>query len=95
MKIYFNDVTEAVVDVFEESLIDMANARTQIYDGTFKDVYQYVIEIDPDPNTLEDYTLEHVNVLYKKGYYLVEIQNNHITSTVEIRENEIQSILIK
>jgi hypothetical protein len=95
MKIILNDVTEEVVDKLEDALSDLVNAHTYIWDGTANDVYKYEIDITEEPETKNDYTLEHVSVLYKSGSYMIEIMNASQVSTIEIKANEVMSILIK
>lgn len=96
MKITINEVTEDKLDELEDAFLDLVNAHTQIWDGSFNDSYKYEIEINEKPDTTrKDYSLEHVNVLYKNGSYIIEIMNASQVSTVEIKANEIQSILIK
>lgn len=95
MKIILNDVTEGVVDRVEEVLADLVNAHTYIWQGTGNDVYKYEIDITEEPDTEADYDIEHISLLYKKDYYTLEIENTHQISTVDIKKNEVESIVIK
>ena len=96
MKIELNEVIEDKLDELEDAFMDLVNVHTYIWDGSFKDSYKYEIEIDEKPGTtVKNYDLEHVNVLYKNGVYMIEIMNAAQVSTVEIKPNEIKSILLK
>lgn len=95
MKIFLNDVTEEVVDRLEDTLADLVNAHTYIWEGTSNDVYKYEIDITEEPETKKDYDLESVAILYKKGYYMIEIVNANQYSTVDIHKNEVESIVLE
>ena len=95
MKIVLNDVTEGVVDRVEEVLVDLVNAHTYIWQGTCNDLYKYEIDITDEPETEEDYDLEHISLLYKMDYYTLEIMNTHQISTVDIKKNEVGSVVIE
>lgn len=92
MKIVLNDVTEEVVDRLEDVLSDLVNAHTYIWQGTCKDVYKYEIDITEEPDTEDDYDLESVSILYKKGYYMIEIVNANQYSTVDIHKNDVRMV---
>lgn len=94
MKIVLNDLTEDVVDRLEDTLSDLVNAHTYIWEGTANDVYKYEIEIDEDTKMVDDreYTLEHIDILYKSGYYFLEIMNARQVSTVEIKKDEVRMV---
>ena len=94
MKIVLNDVTEGVVDRLEDALSDLVNAHTYIWEGTANDVYKYEIDITEEPDTEEDYDLENVAIIYKNGYYMFEIVNANQYSTVDIKNNEVGSVVI-
>lgn len=89
MKIFLNDVTEEVVDRLEDAFITMVNVHTYIWEGTTDDVYKYEIDITEEPDTEDDYDLESVAILYKKGYYMIEIVNASQYSTVDIHKNDV------
>ena len=95
MIIELNEVIEEKLDELEDAFIDLVNVHTNIWDGSYTGLYKYEIEIDENPTTAKKYDLEHVNVLYKNGSYMIEIMNAAQVSTVEIKPNEIQSIIIK
>lgn len=97
MKIILNDVTEKTVDRLEDALSDLVNAHTYIWEGTTNDVYKYEIEVNEDTEMWNDreYILEHVDVLYKSGYYFLEIMNARQVSTVEIKKTEVESIVFE
>ena len=95
MIIELNEVIEDKLDELEDAFMDLVNVHTNIWDGSLKDSYKYEIEIDENPTTAKKYDLEHVNVLYKNGSYMIEIMNAAQVSMVEIKPNEILSILIK
>ena len=95
MKIVLNDVTEEVVDRLEDALSDLVNAHTYIWEGTANDVYRFEIEVDEYPIIDDrDYILEHVDFLYKSGYYFLEIMNARQVSTVDFKYNEVGSVVI-
>lgn len=94
MKIILNDVFEDALDKLEDAFSDLVNAHTYIWDGTTNDVYKYEIEITEEPETKEDYNLEHVSVLYKNGSYMIEIMNARQVSTVEIKAKEVLSVVL-
>ena len=95
MKIVLNDVTEEVVDRLEDALSDLVNAHTYIWEGTANDVYRFEIEVDEYPIIDDrDYILEHVDILFKSGYYFLEIMNARQVSTVDFKYNEVGSVVI-
>ena len=95
MKIVLNDVTEEVVDRLEDALSDLVNAHTYIWEGTADDVYRFEIEVDEYPIINDrDYMLEHVDILFKSGYYFLEIMNARQVSTVDFKYNEVGSVVI-
>ena len=95
MKMILNDVTDEVADKLEDALLSLVNVHTYIWEGTTSDVYKYEIDITEEPETENDYSLEHVDVIYKNGSYMIEIMNACQVSTVEIKANEVMSVLIK
>ena len=66
MKIFLNDVNNKLVDKLEESLFDLVNVHTYIWEGTAPDVYNYEIHVE-EAIIVEDrdYTLELISILYK------------------------------
>ena len=98
MKIILNDLAGELVDKLENALINMVNVHTYIWEGTTDDVYKYEISVDEDVKMVNDreYTLEHVDVLYMNGYYMIEIMNaRQVTPNIEIKANEVESIVLK
>ena len=93
--IILNDVIEKVVEDLENTINYLVNAHTYIQEGTSNDVYKYQIDITEEPETEEDHDLEHISVLYEKDYYTLEIMNNHQDFTIDIKKNEVESIVIK
>ena len=96
MKIILNDASEKVVDKLKDAFITMVSIHTYIWDGTASDTYKYEIEVEEEPVIIgdRDYTLEEVSVLYKNGFYLFEIMNAKQLSTVDIKKNEVENIVI-
>lgn len=96
MKIFLNDVTEKTVDKFEDAFIHMVSVHSNIWEGTTSDTYRYEIEVEEEPVTGDGYyALEDVAIIYKNGSYLFEIVNASQYSTVEIRKNEVESIVFE
>lgn len=96
IKIIFNDITEDKMDELEEIFINTLGVYTEIYEGTFKDTFKYVLEVEDNDTLLvdEEYNLENVSVIFKRGGYMVEVTNNREVSMVEIDASEVMSITI-
>ena len=97
MKIVLNDVTEEVVDRLEDAFNTVVGVYTNIWEGTASDTYRYEIEVDAeDPKIVNnrDFTLEDVAIIYKNSYYMLEIVNASQYSTVDIKYNEVGSVVI-
>ena len=97
MKIIFNDITEDKMDELEEIFINTLGVYTEIYEGTTKDCFRYVLEVEDNDTLLiddEEYNLENVSVIFKRGGYMLEVTNNREVSMVEISVNDVMSITI-
>lgn len=97
IKIIFNDITEDKMDELEEIFINTLGVYTEIYEGTTKDCFRYVLEVEDNDTLLvddEEYNLENVSVVFKRGGYMVEVTNNREVSMVEINANDVMSITI-
>lgn len=97
IKIIFNDITEDKMDELEGIFIDTLGVYTEIYEGTTKDCFRYVLEVEDNDTLLvddEEYNLENVSVVFKRGGYMVEVTNNREVSMVEISANDVMSITI-
>ena len=97
IKIIFNDITEDKMDELEEIFINTLGVYTEIYEGTTKDCFRYVLEVEDNDTLLvddEEYNLENVSVVFKRGGYMVEVTNNREVSMVEISANHVMSITI-
>lgn len=95
MKIVLNDVNNEIVDKLEKSFFELVNVHTYIWEGTAPDVYKYEIHVE-EAKIIDDrdYTLELISVLYKNDSYLIEIMNARQISAVEIKCNEVGSVVI-
>ena len=96
MKIIFNDITEDKMDELEEIFINTLGVYTEIYEGTTKDCFKYVLEVQEDNFIVDDvdYELENVSVVFKHDSYMVEVTNNEEVAMVEIGASEVMSITI-
>ena len=54
IKIIFNDITEDKMDELEEIFINTLGVYTEIYEGTTKDCFRYVLEVEDNDTLLVD-----------------------------------------